>query len=93
MPPTANFPPAEDRGYRFVGFTSRGFPINTTAQVEERRVSWSTQVPHLGEVEYKIWIDEEGNWIQTGEVIDKGQKRRFLELKLQRVEPTQSEIR
>ena len=71
--------------YRFESFTTRGNREDAEAKVSEGQLEWGMTIPRFGDVRYAIKLDDKGQWVETGEVSQGGNTRKFFEMTQRRV--------
>jgi hypothetical protein len=74
------------RIFRWRAFTAEGRQTDAEAKVGEKSLEWGFEIPQRGRIRYTLKLNENGEWIEIGEMSPEGQTWfTFFEMTLRRV--------
>lgn len=79
-----SFNPRSDL-FRFHAFTAAGLMVEPKIAVKDQGFDWSFESAPGTRIQYRMQIDEKGEWVEKGEMTREGKTFQFFEMRLRRV--------
>ncbi|HYP06518.1 MAG TPA: hypothetical protein VER03_09855 [Bryobacteraceae bacterium] len=80
-----SFNPRSD-WYRFHAFTGAGQMADAKVAMRDNGFDWSFEAAPGVQVRYRVNLDENGEWVEKGEMTREGKTVQFFEMRLRKVE-------